>query len=101
MAWADELLDARQRAILEELFREEKLDPEVARQWLSGPVPFPSVAELEGLLPEGSDRMDLVTQLLHLSMTDHWFHPGEVALMRQLGESFGIDESVLKELDQQ
>ena len=100
MAWADDFLDPKQRAILVELFQEDGVEPELAQRWLREPVPFPEVAELTGILSDGSDRMDLVMQLLHLALTDRWFHPGEMALMRRLGEQFGIDESVLQEMDQ-
>ena len=99
MAWADDFLDPKQRAILVELFDEDGVEPELAQRWLRGPVEFPEVEELTGILSDGSDRMDLVMQLLHLAMTDRWFHPGEMALMRRLGEQFGIDDSVLQEMD--
>ncbi len=99
MAWADGFLDPRQLEILTELFGEEGVDAELARQWLRAPVAFPEVSELKGLLSDGSDRMDLVMQLLHMAMTDRWFHPEEMALMRRLGEDFGIDDSVLEEMD--
>ena len=100
MAWADDFLDPKQRAILVELFEEDGVEPELAQRWLREPVAFPEVTELTGILSDSSDRMDLVMQLLHLAMTDRWFHPGEMALMRRLGEQFGIDESVLQEMDQ-
>jgi len=99
MAWADNFLDPRQQSILVELFEDDGVAPELAKKWLRQPVEFPEVAELTGILSDGSDRMDLVTQLLHLAMTDRWFHPGEMALMRRLGQQFGIDESVLQEMD--
>lgn len=99
MAWADGFLDPRQREILDELFDEEEMPAVLARQWLRQPVEFPDVSELKGLLTDSSDRMDLVMQLLHVAMTDRWFHPDEMALMRRLGEDFGIDESVLEEMD--
>ncbi|MBS2036244.1 TerB family tellurite resistance protein [bacterium] len=100
MAWADGHLDTRQREILDELFDDEHMDAELARQWLREPVDFPDPGELKGLLPDGSDRMDLVMQLMHLAMADRWFHPKEMSLLRRLGEDFGIDEAVLEELDQ-
>ena len=100
MAWADGHLDTRQRDILDELFDEENLDAELARQWLSQPVPFPNPAQLKGLLADGSDRMDLVMQLMQLALADRWFHPGEIALLRALGEDFGLDEEVLLALEQ-
>lgn len=100
MAWVDGYLDPKQEAILKELFIEDQIDPKLAEAWLKGPVEFPSVRHLEGLLPDGSDRLDLVTQLLTMALTDRWIHPGEAGLMRRLGESFGIDEQVLAELDQ-
>ncbi len=99
MAWVDGYLDPKQEAILKELFLEDQIDPKLAEAWLKGPVEFPSVPHLEGLLPDGSDRLDLVTQLLTMALTDRWIHPGEAELMRRLGESFGIDEQVLAELD--
>ncbi len=99
MAWADGFLDPRQVQILDELFDEEEVDAQLVRQWLREPVAFPDVSELKGLLSDGSDRMDLVMQLLQMAMTDRWFHPGEMALLRRLGEDFGIDESVLEEMD--
>ena len=99
MAWVDGYLDPKQEQILKDLFHEDQIDPKLAEAWLKGPVDFPSVRHLEGLLPETSDRLDLVTQLLQMALTDRWIHPGEAGLMRRLGESFGIDEGVLEELD--
>lgn len=100
MAWADGHLDTRQRDMLEELFDEDQMDAELARRWLSQPVEFPDPGELKGSLPDGSDRMDLVMQLMHLAMADRWFHPQEMSLLRRLGEDFGIDEEVLEALDE-
>ena len=99
MAWADDYLDDKQRAILAELFIEDQLDPQLAKEWLEGPVAFPDTTQLAGVLPDSSDRLDLVTQMLHMALTDRWLHPGEIALMRQLGKAFGMDKSLLAELD--
>lgn len=99
MAWADGYLDPLQLEILDQVFDQEEMSAELARQWLRQPVEFPDVRELKGVLTDSSDRMDLVTQLLHLALTDRWFHPAEMALLRRLGEDFGIDESVLEEMD--
>lgn len=100
MAWADGHLDTRQRDILDELFDEDHMDAELARQWLSRPVEFPDPDQLKGVLPDGSDRLDLVMQLMQLALADRWFHPDEIALLRRLGEDFGLDEDVLVAMDQ-
>lgn len=99
MAWADDYLDNHERDLLKELFEEDQLDPQVARSWLTGPVEFPDLHDLKGILPDSSDRLDLLTQLLHVALTDRWLHPGEVSLMRQLGQAFGMGEEILDEFD--
>lgn len=99
MAWADDYLDNQERVLLKELFEEDQLDPQVAQAWLSGPVEFPDLHQLQGILSESSDRMDLLTQLLHVALTDRWLHPSEVSLMKQLGKAFGLGEEILDELD--
>ncbi len=100
MAWADGDIDLHQEKILRELFVEEDLPAELVTQWLEFPVAFPCVEELAGLLPDSSDRLDLVTQLLHMAFTDRILHPKEANLMRILGAEFGVCEQVLEELQQ-
>jgi uncharacterized tellurite resistance protein B-like protein len=98
MAWADGDIDQHQEKILRELFFEEKLPAELVSQWLEFPVDFPCMDELAGLLPDSSDRLDLVTQLLHMAFTDRILDSREANLMRILGSEFGVCEEVLSEL---
>ena len=99
MAWADGTIDPRQESLLRDLYREEQVPEELSRRWLESPVSFPSTKQLALQLPEGSDRLDLVTELLHMCMTDRRLDPREAALFRLLGEEFGVDQEVVAELE--
>ena len=100
MAWADGDIDEAQKAILRDLFVEEQLSPELARHWLDEPVEFPTSQELLEYLPDFSDRLDLVTQLLHMAATDSLLHRKEAELLAALGQQFGVSDDVLEELSQ-
>ena len=101
MAWADGSIDPAQQRILRELYADEQLPAELAEQWLSFPVAFPCGDEVADILPDCSDRLDLITQLLHLALTDGRLDAREAGLMRILGEDFGVDPEILKELEHQ
>jgi uncharacterized membrane protein YebE (DUF533 family) len=98
MAWADGTIDDAQRHILRDLFEEEELSPELAKHWLDVPVEFPCPEELANYLPDISDRLDLVTQLLHMAATDSIMHRREADLLASLGHQFGVSPEVLEEL---
>jgi len=98
MAWEDGAIGPKQETVLRELYDEDGLSPDLARQWLAAPVAFPSPADLTTSLPDISDRGDLVTQLLHVALADRKLDARECSLLAKLGPSFGISAEVLSEL---
>lgn len=99
MAWADGSLDDAQRQMLKEIYQEESLPEDIQQQWLNQAVEFPRPEELAGQIPESSDRLDLVTQLLQISLSDRRFHPREAEILSALVRSFGVGQDILEELE--
>ena len=97
-AWADGQLKACERRFLMAVASDNRIPSGRWGKWLTSPPPLPTTSALMAALPDATDRLDLVTQMLALSWSDQEVSPEEWAMVESVGKALGVPQEALQSM---